>query len=254
MKKLIAGNWKMTGDLASAKVLAQEITSGIQAEPELLERCDFLVCPPYIHIPAVADILQAQDSGHVALGAQDCSAQGNGAFTGDISLSMLADFACRTVIVGHSERRQHHKEKNESIRAKAEAIFTAGARAVICVGETETQRDFGQAVQVVIEQLEGCIPDSGANADNLVIAYEPVWAIGTGRTPTPDDVAEMHLAIRNKLKEMLADGHNMRILYGGSVKADNASGLLNIANVDGALIGGASLKASEFLSIARAVQ
>jgi triosephosphate isomerase (TIM) len=251
MKKLIAGNWKMNGSVEAAESLAGQLSQGIDREPSLLGKCDFLVCPPFIHIAAVAGKITGAS---LLMGAQDCSALENGAYTGDVSASMLSDMGCKYVILGHSERRQYHKEKNEIIRAKVEAAIKNGLRVIVCIGETETQRDFGQAVKIVIEQLEGCIPNKGITADNLVIAYEPVWAIGTGKIPTVEDIAEIHLAIRDKLKEMLADGANMRILYGGSVKAENAAQLLNIQNVNGALIGGASLKADEFLSIARAVQ
>lgn len=251
MKKLIAGNWKMNGTLDSAKALAQAITDGLHGEPALSSKCDILVCPPFTHISAVSENIRETP---VLLGAQDCSPHDNGAYTGDISAAMLADMQCRAVIIGHSERRQYHKEKEELIRAKVKSALAHNLNVILCVGETETQRDFGQAAKIVLEQLEGGIPSEGVNADNLIIAYEPVWAIGTGRTPTPEDVAEIHLAIRDKLKEMLADGANMRILYGGSVKANNAAQLLNIDNVNGALIGGASLNAGEFLSIARAVQ
>jgi triosephosphate isomerase len=198
--------------------------------------------------------LLAQAAWHVkgafALGGQDCHAQPKGAFTGDISAEMLKDAGASAVIVGHSERRTYHKESDADVRAKALAARRAGLCAIVCVGETRAERENGRALAVVRTQLDGSIPD-GATADNLVVAYEPVWAIGSGLTPTPADVAEMHGSIRRLLRLRFADeGAGMRILYGGSVKPSNAKELLGVADVDGALVGGASLKADEFLAIA----
>lgn len=252
MKKLIAGNWKMNTNLIEARQLAEAICHSIGDEPELTERCEFVVCPPFVYIPTITELCRANDN--ISCGAQDCSAFDKGAYTGDVSPLMLKDLECTYVIAGHSERRQYHKESNSTIRNKASAIMNSGLCAIICVGESESQRDFGQATQCVMEQIEQSLPKDICNADNLVIAYEPIWAIGTGKTASSADIEEMHLAIRDKLKEMLADGANIRILYGGSVKAENAGEILNIANVDGALIGGASLQAAGFLAIARSVQ
>jgi triosephosphate isomerase (TIM) len=186
----------------------------------------------------------------VRLGAQDCHTQSNGAFTGDISAEMLKDAGASAVIVGHSERRTYHRESDADVRAKALAARRAGLCAIVCVGETRAEREHGRALAVVRTQFDGSIPD-GATADNLVVAYEPVWAIGSGLTPTAADVAEMHGSIRRLLRSRFAEeGAGMRILYGGSVKPSNAKELLGVADVDGALVGGASLKADEFLAIA----
>ncbi len=186
----------------------------------------------------------------VAIGAQDCHAERSGAFTGDISAEMLKDAGAIAVIVGHSERRANHRENDADVRAKALAARRAGLLAIVCVGETQAERDTGRALAVVEGQLAGSLPD-GALAGNLVVAYEPVWAIGSGRTPTPDDVAEMHGLIRGHLTRRVgAEGEGFRILYGGSVKPSNAAELMAVENVDGALVGGASLKADDFLAIA----
>ena len=188
----------------------------------------------------------------LALGAQDCHAEASGAFTGEISAPMLKDAGAAYVIVGHSERRTLLHETDALVRAKAEAALKAELTAIVCVGETRLEREGGRAIEVVTRQLKGSLPPGGA-PETLVVAYEPVWAIGTGLTPTPDDVMEMHRAIRTLLGEIYADaGAWMRILYGGSVKPANARELLGIANVDGALVGGASLKAKDFLAIAAA--
>jgi triosephosphate isomerase len=188
----------------------------------------------------------------VAIGAQDCHAEPSGAFTGDISAEMLKDSGAVAVIVGHSERRAGHGESDAGVRAKAMAAHRAGLVAIVCVGETRAERDAGRALPVVDGQLAASLPDDAA-AGNLVVAYEPVWAIGTGLTPTPDDVAEMHGAIRRHLTRRFGrEGEGMRILYGGSVKPSNAAELMAVANVDGALVGGASLKAGDFLAIAQA--
>ncbi len=208
---------------------------------------DLMVCPPVTLLAAFA--AQARGSA-VAIGAQDCHAEPSGAFTGDISAEMLKDAGASAVIVGHSERRSLHRETDADVRAKARAARRAGLLAIVCVGETRAERDAGDALAVVGSQLDGSLPED-ATAASLVVAYEPVWAIGTGLTPTSGDVAEMHGFIRQRLAERLATaGQGVRILYGGSVKPSNARELLHIANVDGALVGGASLKAEEFLAIA----
>lgn len=250
MKKLIAGNWKMNCSLDDAKGLIADIINGIHQHDYLRERCEFLVCPPFIYLPTIRHA--ALNHGLLSFGAQDCSAEDNGAYTGDISAFMLRGSECQYVICGHSERRDYHKETDLRVKEKAQKIIDNDMTAIICVGESETQREFGQALQTVLAQVEKCLPD-GATAKNTVIAYEPVWAIGTGKTASNEDIAEMHNAIREKLKEKLAEGANIRILYGGSVKPENAGDILNIQNVDGALIGGASLQAESFLGIAQAV-
>jgi triosephosphate isomerase len=241
-RPLVAGNWKMNGLRASAAELARIIQGARE-----LGAVDILVCPP---ATLVAGFAAAVGGGPVRIGAQDCHAEAAGAFTGDISAEMLKDAGASAVIVGHSERRSYHRETDTDVRAKALAARRAGLCAIACVGETRAERDGGRALAVVGAQVDGSIPD-GAASDNLVVAYEPVWAIGTGLTPTPDDVAEMHGFVRRRLAARFgAAGEGIRILYGGSVKPSNAEELLRVADVDGALVGGASLKADEFLSIA----
>ena len=248
-KKLIAGNWKMNGTGAAADALAKALAVGIYSEPALSEKNEFVVAPPYIHLTQVAGFLPEG----VGLAAQDCAVTQDGAYTGDISVGMLGDIGCNYVILGHSERRQYHAETDGRVAAKATLCYEKNMIAIICVGETEVQRAEGRHEKVVGDQLAKAVP-ANATAVNTVIAYEPVWAIGTGKTATPDDVQAMHKFIRDRLKEQLAEGVNMRILYGGSVKPDNAEALMSIENVDGALVGGASLKADQFLAIARAVK
>ena len=209
---------------------------------------EMLLCPPS---PFLAATRAAIGDAAIALGGQDCHMAEQGAHTGDVSAAMLADCGCGYVIVGHSERRADHGEDDATVRAKAQAAQAGGLIPVICIGETLAEREAGQAVEIVTSQLRGSVPD-GASAANAVIAYEPVWAIGTGRTPTLEDIAEVHDAIRVALKDMVADAGGVRILYGGSVKPDNATEILRIANVNGALVGGASLKADDFWSIAEA--
>lgn len=200
----------------------------------------------------IVDAVGAAISGSgVLLGGQDCHRATKGAFTGDIAAPMLADLGCTHVIVGHSERRQYHGEIDLMVSEKAKAAHEAGLTAVICIGETEAERDAGQALAVCSRQIAGSVPE-GSTADNTVIAYEPVWAIGTGRTPTTADVAEVHAHIRAELSRVMSDSDDVRILYGGSVKASNAGELMAVANVDGALVGGASLVADDFWAIAKA--
>jgi triosephosphate isomerase (TIM) len=242
-RPLVAGNWKMNGLKSSAVELAKMIEGAV----DLSRHTDILVCPPATLVPAFA--AQAHGS-TVAIGAQDCHAEKAGAYTGDISAEMLADAGASAVIVGHSERRTYHKETDSDVRAKALAAWRAGLLAIICVGETKDERAAGRTLDVVGAQLGGSLPD-GATAENLAVAYEPVWAIGTGLTPTPADVGQVHGFIRRALVTRFgAAGDRMRILYGGSVKPSNAKELLGVADVDGALVGGASLKAEEFLGIA----
>jgi triosephosphate isomerase (TIM) len=245
LRPLIAGNWKMNGLQQSAT----ELAGIIEGAPPLATRMDLLVCPPATLIAGFA--IRARNSA-VAIGAQDCHAEASGAFTGDISAEMLKDAGACAVIVGHSERRTHHKETDAEVRAKALAAWRAGLVAIVCVGETQAERTAGRTIAVVGEQIAGSLPD-GADAAKLVVAYEPVWAIGSGLTPTAADVAEVHGFIRERLVARYgAEGQGMRILYGGSVKPSNASELLRVENVNGALVGGASLKAADFLGIARA--
>ena len=241
-RPFVAGNWKMNGLRSSAAEIIR-IVQGAGA----LTAVDLMVCPPATLLGLFATIVEGSA---VRLGAQDCHTESHGAFTGDVSAEMLKDAGASAVIVGHSERRTYHKETDADVRAKALAARRAGLCAIVCVGETRAERENGHALAVVRTQLDGSVPD-GATAGNLVVAYEPVWAIGSGLTPTPTDVAEMHGSIRRLLRLRFADeGAGMRILYGGSVKPSNAKELLGVADVDGALVGGASLKADEFLAIA----
>jgi triosephosphate isomerase len=218
-------------------------------------KADLLVCPPATLLANFAEktrgILPA-DQKVLALGAQDCHPVASGAHTGDISADMLADAGASFVIVGHSERRADHGETDALIRQKAEAAWRAGLAAIVCIGETQAQRDAGQTLEICGTQLDGSLPDAAA-ATNLVVAYEPVWAIGTGRTPTAQDVQQVHRFIRDKLTSRFKEeGAGIRILYGGSVKPSNAAELMAVPNVNGALVGGASLKATDFLAIAAA--
>ncbi|HLL27611.1 MAG TPA: triose-phosphate isomerase [Xanthobacteraceae bacterium] len=245
-RPLIAGNWKMNGLSASVEEL-DRIIQGFA--PEFSEKIDLLVCPPFTLIEEFAATAKGTQ---VMIGAQDCHPEPSGAHTGDISAEMLADAGVKAVIVGHSERRAEHHEDDRLVRAKADAAFRAGLLAVVCVGETRAERESKQTLDVVSRQLSGSVPD-GAGADRLVIAYEPVWAIGSGLTPSPNDIAEVHGLIRSALSARFgaATGAATRILYGGSVKPDNAGSLLKAKDVDGALVGGASLKAGDFLTVAR---
>ena len=243
IKPLVAGNWKMNGLKASAPELDALIT-GFDAE--LAAKADTMICPPFTLVGAFAE--KAADSA-VQIGAQDCHFNVSGAHTGDISAQMLADAGASAVIVGHSERRADHGESNDIVKSKAEAVWAQDLVAIICVGETESERKGGETLDVVGSQLTGSVP-AGATAANTVIAYEPVWAIGTGLTPTADDVAQVHAFMRKQLTETFGEeGASMRLLYGGSVKAANAVELMGVENVDGALVGGASLKAADFLGI-----
>ena len=242
-RPLVAGNWKMNGLTTSLA----ELDRMIAAAPRLAPKVDLMVCPPATLMAACA----ARAAGSaLAIGGQDCHAEASGAFTGDISAEMLKDAGASAVIVGHSERRSLHQESDADVRAKALAARRAGLMAVVCVGESRDERVAGRTLDVVGAQIAGSLPD-GTAAQTLVVAYEPVWAIGTGLTPTPADVAEVHGFIRGKLVERFgAAGEGMRILYGGSVKPSNAKELMGVADVDGALVGGASLEAEEFLAIA----
>jgi triosephosphate isomerase len=243
VKPLIAGNWKMNGLTASLKELS--IVSDA-VTPAIAGRADVLLCVP---ATLIGQASAASYGSPLMIGAQDCHAKISGAHTGDISAEMLVDAGAQAIIVGHSERRADHGETDATVRAKAEAAIRAGALAIICVGETAAQREAGKALTIVGGQLAGSVPDD-ATSETVVIAYEPVWAIGTGLTATPDDVKDVHSFIRQELVLRFgAEGYRFRILYGGSVKPANAAELMAVSNVDGALVGGASLKAAEFLAI-----
>jgi triosephosphate isomerase len=244
IRPLIAGNWKMNGLKASMG----EFEAMLAGAADVAARADLLVCPPATLIAAFAD--KARGSEALAVGAQDCHPKVSGAHTGDISAEMLADAGASAIIVGHSERRADHGESDLLVRQKAEAVWRAGLTAIVCIGETQQQRDAGQTLDICGRQLNVSVPD-GARAGNLVVAYEPVWAIGTGLTPTAQDVEQIHRFIRELLiARFSGEGAGIRILYGGSVKPSNAAELMAVANVNGALVGGASLKASDFLAIA----
>ena len=246
-KPLVAGNWKMNGRQAS---LAELTSMGAAYDAALKSKADLLICPPATLVAAAC--AAARGTG-IAIGGQECHAKEAGAHTGDISAAMLADSGASYVIVGHSERRTDHCESDAIVKAKAQAALRAGLIAIVCVGETEAERKAGRTLAVVGAQIAGSLPE-GATPANLVIAYEPVWAIGTGLTPTIADVAEVHAFIRGELANKLGAeaAAGVRILYGGSVKASNAVELLGVPNVDGALVGGASLTAKDFMGIAAA--
>jgi triosephosphate isomerase len=243
LRPLVAGNWKMNGLVVSEAELAKIVAGAAW----LAAKAELMICPP---ATLVAQFAAASRGSGVSIGGQDCHAAASGAHTGDVAAEMLKDAGASAVIVGHSERRIDHHETDAQVRAKALAAHRAGLMAIVCVGEHRAQREAGETLTVVGGQLDGSLPDA-ATAANLVVAYEPVWAIGTGLTPTPADVAEVHAFIRRKLTERYgAAGDAVRILYGGSVKPANAKQLLSLPNVNGALVGGASLKAVDFLGIA----
>ncbi|MES2844577.1 MAG: triose-phosphate isomerase [Pseudomonadota bacterium] len=244
MRKLAAGNWKMNGTAASLSEVAALAT----AHPT--PACDMLLCPP---ATLLAQMAWAAKGTALALGGQDCHHAASGAHTGDISAAMLCDAGASYVILGHSERRTDHGESDAQVLAKANAAIAAGLIAIVCLGETEGQRDAGETLDVIGRQLAGSVPDS-ATAATLVIAYEPVWAIGTGRTPTLSEIAEVHAFLRARLTARIGDqAAGVRLLYGGSVKPSNAAEIFALADVDGALVGGASLKAADFGAIVAAL-
>jgi triosephosphate isomerase len=241
-RKLVAGNWKMNG---SRPALAE--LSAIAAAAREAPGVDVAICPPFTLIP-----LAVPRAGGLAVGGQDCHAEAQGAFTGDVSASMLVEAGAKIVILGHSERRAGHHESDEAVRAKSEAALAAGLNIILCVGEVEAERIAGSHVEKVLFQLAHSVPELSAEAE-LAIAYEPVWAIGSGRTATPADAAEMHSAIRRALAERFGDaGSRTRILYGGSCNGNNAEALFAVPDVDGALVGGASLTAEAFVPIIEA--
>lgn len=244
-RKLAAGNWKMNGD---ADLLGELGTlAGAQGD----DAPEILICPPY---PFLAHAVALSDGSAVGIGAQDCHASASGAFTGDVSAPMLAELGAQAVIVGHSERRQGHGETDADIRAKAEAVWAAGLTAILCIGESEEERLGNATLEIIAAQLNASTPD-GATADKLVIAYEPIWAIGTGRVPTMEQITQTHDMIRDELIDRFGDeGAMISVLYGGSVKASNAAEIFTAENVDGALVGGASLKAADFQPIIDALK
>jgi len=247
-RKLIAGNWKMNGLRADSVALAGALAGRLhRAGPQ---GWDMLICPP---APLLVPVAGAIAGSPIVLGGQDCHSEPAGAHTGDVSAAMLKDAGCSHVIVGHSERRGDHGEDDALVRAKAEAALAAGLSPVVCVGETEPEREAGGALSVIQRQIEGSLPWQ-ADPASFVVAYEPVWAIGTGRTASSVDIAEVHAHIRALLTQRLGEdgARQVRVLYGGSVKPGNAAEILAVANVDGALVGGASLKAEEFWAIATA--
>jgi triosephosphate isomerase len=244
-RPLVVGNWKMNGLRKSSGELLRIIEDGVK----LPRQVELVVCPPATLVANFAGLARGS---RVRIGAQDCHPEPAGAYTGDISAEMLADAGAVMVIIGHSERRSYHKETDAQVRVKTLAAWRAGMAAIVCIGETRAERESRQTLEVVSRQLAASLPEGG-RGESLIIAYEPVWAIGTGLTPTADDVAQVHNLIRTKLVERYRGaGGDMRILYGGSVKPANAKELLLVENVDGALVGGASLKADEFLGIAAA--
>ena len=242
-RPLVAGNWKMNGLRRSAAEFAKIVAGAAN----LAGKADVMVCPPATLLPALAE---AATGSAVLIGGQDCHAESAGAFTGDVAAEMLADAGAVAVIVGHSERRTYHRETDPEVRAKALAAWRAGLTAIACIGETREEREQGRTLDVLGRQFDGSLPD-GATGINLVVAYEPVWAIGTGLTPTVADVGQAHEFIRHRLARRYGTAAEaVRVLYGGSVKASNARELMTVDHVDGALVGGASLRADEFLAIA----
>jgi triosephosphate isomerase len=243
VRPLVAGNWKMNG----LKAAASELARMIQGAADLAGKADLMICPPATQL--MNFVALARNSA-IQIGAQDCHAEKSGAFTGDVSAEMIADTGAVAVIVGHSERRTLHHETDAQIRAKVQAVWRAGLRAIVCIGEAKDERDKNQTLAVIGRQLQESLPDS-ATAATTVVAYEPIWAIGTGVTPSASDVRDAHAFIRKTLKDRLAAaGDAVRILYGGSVKPSNAKELMALPEVNGALVGGASLKAEDFLGIA----
>lgn len=245
-RKLAAGNWKMHG--LGADLGELDTLMAAHPAPDV----DLLICPPF---PLIHRAAQRTAAHPLAIGAQDCHAATTGAHTGDTSAAMLADAGASAIIVGHSERRADHDERNEDVRAKARAAMQAGLTAIICMGESLAQRDAANTLDIIAGQLSGSIPDA-ATGHNLVIAYEPIWAIGTGKVPSLDQIGEVHGFIRTRLERRFGPGvgRSVRLLYGGSVKPDNAADIFAVPHVDGALVGGASLKAGDFSPIITALQ
>jgi triosephosphate isomerase (TIM) len=245
MRKLCAGNWKMNGLKGDALALVRDLAARAKGGPLA---CDLLICPP---ATLLAEVAAALAGSVIAVGGQDCHAEDKGAHTGDVSAPMLKDAGCTYVIVGHSERRADHGESDAMVRAKGEAGRRAGLAVIVCIGETLAERDAGRELEVVARQIDGSLPP-GLDPGDFAVAYEPIWAIGTGRTPTVAQVTEMHGHIRRALAAKTRDPASVRILYGGSVKPENAVAMMAAGDVDGALVGGASLVAADFWAIARA--
>ena len=241
---LVAGNWKMNGNSSQLSEFASALKGSPSAD------CEVLVCPPFPLLGLVPSFVRPES---ISFGGQDCHAEAKGAHTGDTSAELLVDLKCSHVILGHSERRADHGETSEQVKAKAKAAIAAGLIAIVCVGETKDQRESGKARSVVLDQLSRSLLEN-ANADNVVIAYEPVWAIGTGLVASTEDIREMHADIRKFLGEAFQSGNEMRILYGGSVKGSNAAEIFAVDHVNGALVGGASLKADSFAEIISAAK
>ena len=248
-KSLIAGNWKMNSLILDSTNRVKQLSSLLSS---FSANIDVVVCPPFTSLQAV---ISACDKGKISVGAQDCHFNAKGAHTGDISADMLKDIGCRYVILGHSERRADHFESNDLINKKVVATINAGLIPIICVGETKEQKEKGLTLNIIKEQLIGCLP-SISNAENTVIAYEPIWAIGTGLTPNNDDISKIHLEIRQMLSNITSpsNANKMRILYGGSLNPKNAKEILSIEDVDGGLIGGASLLAEDFYEVIKNVK
>ena len=242
-RKLVVGNWKMNG----TRVANIELLAAIRAEGPFAAEVE--VCAPF---PYLADVALSLQGSNIGSGAQDCSAHESGAYTGEVSAAMLAEYGCRYVIVGHSERRAYHAESDQLVADKAKIALAKGLTPIVCVGETLAERETGQTDAVVKRQLSAVIHTLGHCISQVVVAYEPVWAIGTGKTATPEQAQAVHALLRAQLKAASGKAGEMKILYGGSVKADNAATLFSQADIDGGLIGGASLKASDFVAICRA--
>jgi triosephosphate isomerase len=246
MKKLIAGNWKMNGSLAANTALLDALAQGLAKPPA----CEVAVCVPAPYLAQLQAMRSAQAGlGAVELGAQDVSVHGSGAYTGEVSATMLKEFGCRFAIVGHSERRQYHGETDQLVADKAKAALAAGITPIVCIGETLAEREAGHTEEVVKRQLAAVIHTNGHCISEIVVAYEPVWAIGTGKTASPEEAQAVHAVLRAQLKAATAQFARVKILYGGSMNAANAASLLAQPDIDGGLIGGASLKASDFLTI-----
>lgn len=245
-KPIIIGNWKMNGLTAAAKEV-KALNAALKKAGRV--KCDIMICPP---ATLIGHLVETAKRSRIAIGGQDCHAQPSGAHTGDISAEMIKDLKGKAVIVGHSERRADHAETDAVVRAKAEAALRAQLTAIVCIGETEAERDEGKTLRVIGRQLKGSLPDT-ATPDNVIVAYEPVWAIGTGRTPTSAEILTVHAFIRKKLLDRFGEtGASFRLLYGGSMKPSNAQEILGLANVNGGLVGGASLKAADFFGIIEA--
>ena len=247
MKKLVAGNWKMNGSLAANAALVQALL----ADDHQAWGCEVVVCVP---APYLAQVQSLAQGSALTLGAQDVSAQDSGAFTGEVSAAMLKDFGVRYFLVGHSERRQHHQESDALVATKAQRALAAGITPIVCVGETLAERQAGDTEAVIKRQLAAVVHVNGHCISEIVVAYEPVWAIGTGKTASPEQAQAVHLVLRQQLQAASASADRVRIIYGGSMNSGNAASLLAQPDIDGGLIGGASLKAVEFLSIIRAAQ